>query len=235
MATWLQEWLQNSLLSPETNPAERLSWDALLARLMLAFAAGWLVAAVYAWGRRTTLTSSTFPGTLVLMTILIAMVTQVIGDNLARAFGLVGALSIVRFRTVMQDTQDVTFVIFAVAVGMAIGAGQPLVSLMSVLGVSVAATIFRWYPATVNSTAIAVLHVRLGLGRAPETTIEPVLAENTTQREMTSVETAKQGAAVDLEYRVVVKPEISPAALVTRLNQVEGVQQVQFRKQVRDD
>jgi hypothetical protein len=52
---------------------------------------------------------------------------------------------------------------------------------------------------------------------------------------MTSVETAKQGAAVDVEYRVVLSPDISPAALVTRLNQVEGVQQVQFRKQVRDD
>jgi hypothetical protein len=212
-----------------------LSWDALLARLVLAFVAGWVVAAVYAWGRRTTLTSSTFPGTLVLMTILIAMVTQVIGDNLARAFGLVGALSIVRFRTVMQDTQDVAFVIFAVAVGMAVGAGQPLVSVMCVLGVGLAATMFRTFPTTVNSTAVATLHVRLGLGRTPETSIEPVLVETTSQREMTSVETAKQGAAVDVEYRVVLNPDISPAALVTRLNQVEGVQQVQFRKQVRDD
>ncbi len=52
---------------------------------------------------------------------------------------------------------------------------------------------------------------------------------------MTSVETAKQGAAVDVEYRVLLKPELSPAALVAKLNTIEGVQQVQFRKQVRDD
>ena len=50
------------------------------------------------------------------------MVTQVIGDNVARAFSLVGALSIVRFRTVVRDTQDTAFVIFAVVVGMAVGA-----------------------------------------------------------------------------------------------------------------
>jgi uncharacterized membrane protein YhiD involved in acid resistance len=231
----MDSWLTNSLFAPASQAGNLLSWDALLARLVLAFVAGWVVAAVYAWGRRTTLTSSTFPGTLVLMTILIAMVTQVIGDNLARAFGLVGALSIVRFRTVMQDTQDVAFVIFAVAVGMAVGAGQPLVSVMCVLGVGLAATMFRTFPTTVNSTAVATLHVRLGLGRTPETSIEPVLVETTSQREMTSVETAKQGAAVDVEYRVVLNPDISPAALVTRLNQVEGVQQVQFRKQVRDD
>src|SRR2546430_13730647 len=45
--------------------------------------------------------------------------TQVIGDNVARAFSLVGALSIVRFRTVVRDTQDTAYVIFAVVVGMA--------------------------------------------------------------------------------------------------------------------
>ena len=107
----METWLKQALFAAD--PSDLLSWDAILARLVLASIGGWLVAGVYAWGRRTTLTASTFPGTLVLMTLLIAMVTQVIGDNLARAFGLVGALSIVRFRTVMQDTQDVAFVIFA--------------------------------------------------------------------------------------------------------------------------
>ncbi|QDU27381.1 hypothetical protein ETAA8_24680 [Anatilimnocola aggregata] len=228
----METWLKNALFAPVQ---DLLAWDAILARLLVAFAGGWLVAFVYAWGRRTTLTASTFPGTLVLMTILIAMVTQVIGDNLARAFGLVGALSIVRFRTVMQDTQDVAYVIFAVAVGMSIGAGQPVVALMSFLGVAAAATIFRYFPANVNSTAVAILHVRLGLGRSPEAVLEPVLAEFTTRRELTTVETAKQGAAVDVEYRVLLRPEISAATLVAKINQVEGVQQVQFRKQVRDD
>ena len=76
--------------------------------------------------------------TLVLLTILIAMVTQVIGDNVARAFSLVGALSIVRFRTVVRDTQDTAYVIFAVAVGMAVGARPPSVALVrsGVVGVA---------------------------------------------------------------------------------------------------
>ena len=68
--------------------------------------------------------AESFVATLVLLTILIAMVTQVIGDNIARAFSLVGALSIVRFRTVVRDTQDTAYVIFAVAVGMAVGANH---------------------------------------------------------------------------------------------------------------
>jgi len=59
-------------------------------------------------------------------------VTQVIGDNVARAFSLVGALSIVRFRTVVRDTQDTAYVIFAVVVGMAVGANDLWVSLIGI-------------------------------------------------------------------------------------------------------
>ncbi len=158
MATWLRD----ALFASGEEAKNLLSWDAILARLVLAFLAGWLVAVAYAWGRRNSLTGTTFPGTLVLMTILIAMVTQVIGDNAARAFGLVGALSIVRFRTVMQDTQDVAYVIFAVAVGMAIGAGQPFVAGMCWLGIAAAATIFRYFPSVNVTTNVATLHVRWG-------------------------------------------------------------------------
>ena len=87
--------------------------------------AGGVVTLIYRFTRAADETAPSFTVTLVLLSILIAMVTQVIGDNVARAFSLVGALSIVRFRTVVRDTQDTAYVIFAVAVGMAVGAGHP--------------------------------------------------------------------------------------------------------------
>src|SRR5947209_2550324 len=70
-----------------------------------------------------------FVATLVLLTILIAMVTRVIGDNTARAFSLAGALAIIRFRTVVDDTRDTAFVIAGVVTGMAVGAGMVDVAL----------------------------------------------------------------------------------------------------------
>ncbi len=68
---------------------------------------------LFRWSLRGEALPATFPTTLVLLAALIAMVTQVIGDNVARAFSLVGALSVVRFRTVVKDTQDTAFVIMA--------------------------------------------------------------------------------------------------------------------------
>src|SRR5205809_2357866 len=101
----------------------------VLVRLLVALALGALVAWIYRATRKNAGLSASFPITLVLLAILIAMVTQVIGDNIARAFSLVGALSIVRFRTVVRDTQDTAYVIFAVVVGMAVGANLAPVGL----------------------------------------------------------------------------------------------------------
>src|SRR5436309_12899430 len=87
----------------------------------MAFALGLAVAGVYRWThRRDAAYAPTFVTTLVLLTVLIAIVTQVIGESAARAFSLVGALSIVRFRTVVQDTRDTAFGILAVVGGMAV-------------------------------------------------------------------------------------------------------------------
>ena len=115
----------------------------IFARLVLAWLLGLAIAAIYRRARPMNDEAESFTVTLVLLTILIAMVTQVIGDNVARAFSLVGALSIVRFRTVVRDTQDTAYVIFAVAIGMAMGANHPLVALCGLGVIGVAAIMLK--------------------------------------------------------------------------------------------
>ena len=78
-----------------------------------------------------------------LLAILIALVTQVIGNSVARAFSLVGALSLVRFRTEVQDTRDTAFVIFAVVIGMATGGGHLQAAMAGLLVGSIAAVVTR--------------------------------------------------------------------------------------------
>src|SRR6187399_2954985 len=108
LPTWLQ---QSFSLGGTTGTIGHLSW-----RLVLAFLLGCVVAGIYRSTHRDEPITPSFPRTLVLLSILIAMVTQVIGDSIARAFSLAGALSVVRFRTVVRDTKDTAFVIAAVAV-----------------------------------------------------------------------------------------------------------------------
>lgn len=125
-----------------------LSVWPLIVRLAAAFALGGVVAWIYRAthhrpSSREDESTQSFIATLVMLTIIIAMSTQVIGDNVARAFSLVGALSIVRFRTVVKDTRDTAFVIFSVVVGMAVGAGHVTVAVAGIIITGIAAFAVR--------------------------------------------------------------------------------------------
>src|SRR6266446_6664456 len=137
----------------------------ILIRLLAALVLGGLVAWIYRRTRKSTEVAASFPITLVLLSVLIAMVTQVIGDNVARAFSLVGALSIVRFRTVVRDTQDTAYVIFAVVVGMAVGAKDPWVAVIGIVIIGLAAFVMMTRAAMRSSSEPELLlNLRVGLG-----------------------------------------------------------------------
>jgi uncharacterized membrane protein YhiD involved in acid resistance len=173
---------------------------------------------------------ASFPTTLVLLCTLIAMVTQVIGESVARAFSLVGALSIVRFRTVVRDTQDTAYVIFAVAVGMAVGAEAPWVGVVGIGVVAVTAFLLRRRDkASVIGQPPFLLHIRIPLAYELEK-LRRALDAYIDACELVSIETTKQGVALDVSYEVRLKPEASPDRLVGDLNKTEGVQSVELQK-----
>jgi len=141
--------------------------------------------------------------------------------------------SIVRFRTVVEDTRDTVFVIFAVIVGMAAGTGSVAVPIVGIPIVTVAALLLSRAgvaPADRASTEnLSTLSIRLGLGRDPDKVLTEVLQRHLASFRLSAVETAKQGASLDLKYQVELRSVQSMTALVTELNQVEGVQSVEVR------
>lgn len=222
----MPEWLRNAVVPPVMAPLE-----VQLIRFGLAFLFGLAVAGVYfATHRRDATYQPTFIATLVLLTILITLVTQVIGESVARAFSLVGALSIVRFRTVVQDTRDTAFVIFAVVLGMAIGDGHLQIAIVGLVAGSLAAFVLRpWRMRGPNPRADWSLLVRVGLGQDPAL-LEPILSRYLENQQPTGAATSRQGSALDLSFRVRLTRGTSPTALVAELNQVEGVQHVELHQ-----
>ena len=140
------------------------TWDfstAQALRIASALVMGVVVAGLNRWARRGERVAPTFQTTLVLLAGLIAMSTQIIGDNIARAFSLAGALSVVRFRTVVRDTQDTAFVIMSVVVGMAAGANLMAVAVTGLIVLAITA-MFLWPPGrTATPAASALLSFRV--------------------------------------------------------------------------
>ncbi len=200
-------------------------------RLIGAALCGWIVAWIYKQTRPAEDVSPSFPPTLVLLSVLIAMVTQVIGDSVARAFSLVGALSIVRFRTVVRDTQDTAFVIFAVVVGMAAGASNLTFALIGIAVVGTAAYLVQphRHPA-VWEWVDTVLTVKIGSGQDPEALLGATLKRHLDHCETSAVSTARQGTALEITYKIRMKEGVSEAALVKDLNLLDGVQGVDLRR-----
>jgi hypothetical protein len=217
-------------------PAGAISREplAIFLRLIVSMVQGAIVAVIYRRTRYASQTAASFTVTLVLLSILIATVTQVIGDNVARAFSLVGALSIVRFRTVVRDTQDTAYVIFAVAVGMAVGAGHPWLAIGAIVVVGFAAFLMRENAAGTELAAADdgyVLQVRMGVGSDPDTLLASTLDSYLRRRRLQSVATARQGLAIDVTYRVELRAENAAGELVKALNRLEGVQSVTLQRQ----
>jgi uncharacterized membrane protein YhiD involved in acid resistance len=233
----VREWLQGALLEPAAPLI-------VLGRLVEALFFGVVVAFIYRRTRSSSETSPSFTVTLVLLSILIAMVTQVIGDNVARAFSLVGALSIVRFRTVVRDTQDTAFVIFAVAVGMAVGAGYPWLAVAGLTVVAIAAFAMnsrdrvsgaRTSGASSTDGEPFELQVRVGIGHDPQVAVAPALDLHAVDRRLISLSTARQGLAIDATFHTDLRSSASADALLRALNTTEGIQSVTLNRVTQDD
>lgn len=112
----------------------------IVVNMVLALVLGVTLGYVYKSTHKGLSYSQSFTLTVVFVTVIVAIVMMVIGSSLARAFALVGALSIIRFRTVVKDTKDTAYVFAGLAVGMAAGtgsyflaiAGTGFISLMSI-------------------------------------------------------------------------------------------------------
>lgn len=224
----MPDWLQKSF-STDVDVEITL----VIVRQLVAFALGCIVAGVYRLSHgRPGNQSLEMMATLVLLTVLISMMTAVIGDNVARAFSIVGALSIVRFRTVVEDTRDTAFVIFAVAVGLAVGAGHMLIPIVTIPIVAIAAHLFR--PRGVRITDgkgdAYTLAVRVGAAFTDDINLQPVFARHHATMQLQAMSSTRQGAAFEKTYAVRLPATTVVAGLVADLHAVEGVQNVDLRR-----
>ncbi len=105
-----------------------MSWEEILINIAVSVVLGFFIFISYALSHRGTIYSKKFNASLVMLTILTATVMTVIGNNIALSLGMVGALSIVRFRTAIKDSRDTVYIFWTIIVGICCGVGDYLVA-----------------------------------------------------------------------------------------------------------
>ena len=105
-----------------------LSWEQIAANILVSGILGFLIFISYMISHRGTIYSKKFNVSLVVLTVLTSMVMTVIGNNVALSLGMVGALSIVRFRTAIKDSRDTVYIFWTIIVGICCGVGDFVVA-----------------------------------------------------------------------------------------------------------
>ncbi len=190
----------------------------LVLSFVLAVGIGYVYRATY---RGTSYTQS-FVQTLVLMATVVGLIMLIIGSNIARAFTLVGALSVVRFRNAIKDTRDVGFIFFAMAIGMACGTRFYLLAILATVTIS----FFVWAMARFNLFAQPIqqqiLKVRLPADMTPDRVFLEPFNRYLSRSDLIAVETVQAGTLSELVYSVELKRPSEAQAFLTALSGVNN-------------
>jgi hypothetical protein len=210
-------------------PAEHLGLAEIAGRVAFAGVLGGVVALVHGFSTRSRPRTPGLQGTLILLAMLIALVTLAIGDNAAKAFTLVGTLAIVRFRTAVRDIRDTAFVIFAVAVGIAVGAFNPANAVAGTLVVGAACVLLSLRPPASEPEALLAacagrVLIRCDPVHAGRPNVDAVLQSFARFHQLVMSRDGRDGG-LRLLYAVDVD-RAQALDLVTALRDVEGVRRV---------
>ena len=209
-------------------PYSLATLGTIVLNLILAFGLGLVIATVYRW--TADMAENAMTDALIILCMLIAVVMVVIGDSVARAFSLVGALSIIRFRTVVQDARDIAFVFFSLAVGMAIGAGNPPVAVIGTFLISVVIIgLHRWHTTGSNDGEF-LLTLQEPLEFEHQQSYEPIFSERVVTSQLIDQKTTKSGTA-ELRFYVKLKDPKGWTGFAQELSALENITNVRLQKQ----
>ncbi|MFP7365288.1 DUF4956 domain-containing protein [Corynebacterium callunae] len=198
----------------------------VLITLVLSFVLTSIVGVVYQKTHRHISYSQSFVQTLVLVGMVIAIIMLVVGSNIARAFALVGALSVIRFRNAVKETRDVGFLFLAMAIGMTCGTRFYVLAIAATVVVCAVLLImyrFDWFKANIQRQIIKVQVPADGLadsGKSYAEEVEMILAEHCTSFELVSAESVRGGALTEFFYTAQMRNTVKPHELVDKLRDV---------------
>jgi hypothetical protein len=194
--------------------------------VVLALVLGFLLSAFIGWiykrTHRGTSYTQSFVFTLVLNGMVVAVIMLIVGSNIARAFSLVGALSIIRFRNAVKESRDVGFIFFTMAIGMAVGTKFYLLAIVATVVISLIIllmTRFNWFARQIASQ---ILRVQVPNGTPFDHLFDAAFLKYTSSSELISVDSVHSGMLTELTYSIGLKKASLVQEFLTDVKNLNG-------------
>lgn len=194
-------------------------------RLAAAVAVGVVLALAYRATHKGLSYSQTFTQTIVFVAVIVAVVMMTVRNSIATAFTLVGALSIIRFRTVVKDTRDAAFVFAALALGMAAGLGFWELAALGVVVVSALAFLLHATNFGALHKSEFVLRFTFDQDKDSASYLEQI-GTASKRSSLLHVEPSGDGRSLRLTYDITLKPGATAESLAGAMGRASGVSEV---------
>ena len=186
---------------------------------------GIVLAVVYRYTHKGLSYSQSFTQTIVFVAVIVALVMMTVSNSLATAFTLVGALSIIRFRTVVKDTRDTAFVFAALALGMAAGRGMWDIAAIGTGAVTVVA--LALYATNFGALYKSEFILRFTFDQQKDSTHYLArIGEFAKRSNMLHIEPSGDGKSLRLTYDITLEKDATAEKLTAALSKSEGVSDV---------
>ena len=208
--------------------AEIYNPEQVILNLILAFFLGFIISLIYKKTHKGLSYSQSFVLTNIFLAVIVAMVIMVIGNNLARAFALVGALSIIRFRTVVKDTKDTAYIFWSLAVGMAAGTGSYFLAISGTTVMAMIALIlsFTNYGSIFKSEFIIQFRSKNDEKNKDKKEYQKIFLNFCKTSTLLNAEVSSDNLSLKLSFDIVLKEDKSYEDFIKELSKVSGLSEV---------
>ncbi len=206
--------------------------ESILLSLLLAFILGQVIAWVYYATHSGLSYSRSFVQALILITVVVAMVMSVIGNNIITAVGLMGALALIRFRNIIKDTRDIAFIFCSLVIGMAAGSQRYSTAIVGTVVLSLIALYLYATSFGTHEPHNGFLRFTLRGYIGPKHPIPDILKRFCGNFTLISSQESGFGSpVVEYAYQLMIRNSAKNELMLSQLKKVEGIENISLTMQ----
>lgn len=201
---------------------DTLTFPIAMAVLGAALILGFVISLVYIFTHKKEGYTPSFAVTLVMLPIIISIIIVLVGDNVARAFSLAGAFTIIRFRSAPGDPKDITYVFFTLAVGLACGMGYIAYAVLFTIILCLVMVVINATKYAMPKSNNVILKVQIPENLNYQDLYDDLFEKYTDSWHLKRIKSIDFGALFELVYTIKLKTDIDQKAFIDEVRTRNG-------------
>ena len=198
------------------------SINDIVSNILISLVCSFVISLIYRYTYKGPGYTESFVHSIVFLSVITSVVIMVIGNNLARAFGLVGALSIIRFRTAIKDTVDIVYIFLGLAIGMSAGVGYHKIAIAGTIMIGLILILFSKSNIRYFYSNQYILQFSYSNGDPSTEEFSGIISHYCRNYEIINIRSTPQGP-IEYTFYLRIKKSMDSKYIINDLQRIKGV------------